>query len=306
MAPQTQARRRERELALLADRQHGVVSHANLIDLGFKPGAIKRRTEAGRLFAVHRGAYAVGRSALDRRGRWMAAVLACGDGAVLSHRSAATHLGLLRSRPSNVDVTSRHGRAGRVGITLHECQIEDDEVTVRDRIPTTSPARTLFDLSECVPGDRLKAACEEADRLGLLEMKELEQVVERGWGRHALKPIRPILADASYPEKTRSPLEGAFLAFCHDRQLPTPVANTEILGYEVDALWPARRLVAELDSWAYHAHRAAFERDRARDASLLLAGYRTIRVTHRRLHEEPATLADEIRTLLDVPELRAP
>jgi hypothetical protein len=303
MAPQTQARQRERALSELAGSQHGVVGRRELLALGFKAGAIKRRLEAGRLRQIHRGVYAVGRTTSSQRGRWLAAVLACGEGAVLSHRSAAMHLGFLRARPGDVDVTSAHGRAGRTGrtgIALHECKLRSDEVALHGNLPTTRPARTLFDLGECVDidGDRLTSACEEADRLGLLQMKELEQVVERGWGRHALKPIRPILIEARHAATTRSPLEDRFLNFCRDRGIPTPVTNTMVLGYEIDALWPSARLIVELDSWEHHSHRAAFERDRARDPLLLLAGYRTIRVTDRRLRNEQDRLEHEIRTLL--------
>jgi hypothetical protein len=129
-------------------------------------------------------------------------------------------------------------------------------------------------------------------------MKELERIVERGWGRHALKPIRPIVLEARPTPSTGSPLEDDFLAFCDEHGLPSPATNVLLRDYEVDALWPAARLVAELDGFAYHHHRAAFERDRARDAALLVAGYSVIRITHRRLANEGPTVATEIRNLL--------
>jgi hypothetical protein len=298
MAPQTQARLREQALAALAMRQHGVVSRRDLLAIGFKGGGIKRRVEAGRLHAVHRGVYAVGRPNLDHRGCWLAAVLACGQGAVLSHRSAAALWGLARERGSTVDVTSDHGRAGRIGIAFHECRRDPEDQTIHEGIPVTTPPRTLFDLAEVVDSRRLRKACEEADRLGLLEMKELERIVERGWGRHALKPIRPILVESRHAPSTGSPLEDRFLAFCDEHGLPSPATNVLVLDYEVDALWPAARLVAELDGFAFHRHRAAFERDRARDAALLVAGYHVIRITQRRLSSEGPQIATEIRNLL--------
>ena len=285
-------------MAVLAERQHGVVSRDQLMRIGFKPGAIRRRIEAGRLYGAHRGVYVVGRPALDQRGRWLAAVLAYGDGAVLSHRSAAKLWGLTGRDPGDVDVTALRGRAGRQGIVFHQCQIEAEDVTVDAAIPVTTATRTLFDLAEVVHPPHLRAACEEADRLGLLEMKELERIVERGWGRHALKPIRPILIETRRYEDVRSPLEDNFARFCRERRLTPPITNVLILGYEVDALWPDGRLIAELDGFAFHAHRAAFERDRARDAALLVAGYRVIRITHRRLLSEPDAIAAEIRQLL--------
>jgi hypothetical protein len=131
----------------------------------------------------------------------------------------------------------------------------------------TTVARTLFDLAEFVSLKRLESAWEEADRLSLLQLNAIEQVCERGYGRRSLKPIRRLLAEARVAEITRSPLEDDFATFCRQCRLPMPSFNTTALGYEVDALWPAQRLAAELDSWEFHHHRAAFERDRARDAA---------------------------------------
>ncbi|HEX3324285.1 MAG TPA: hypothetical protein VHR65_03980 [Solirubrobacterales bacterium] len=144
----------------------------------------------------------------------------------------------------------------------------------------------------------LESAWEEADRLNLLQLRAVEGVCERGYGRRALKPIRRLLADARAATITRSPLEDDFSAFCGERGLPMPVFNTTVLGFEVDALWPQQRLAAELDSWEFHRHRSAFERDRARDIALQVAGYRTIRITHRRLHNEAPALTSELRALL--------
>ena len=162
----------------------------------------------------------------------------------------------------------------------------------------TTVARTLFDLAEFVSLKRLESTWEEADRLNLLQLNAVEGVCERGYGRRSLKPIRRLLAEARAATITRSPLEDDFAAFCRKHSLPTPSFNTTVLGFEVDALWPQQRLAAELDSWEFHSHRAAFERDRARDTALQAAGYRTIRITHRRLNNEAAALASELRALL--------
>ena len=195
-------------------------------------------------------------------------------------------------------MTSPHGRAGQRGIAFHECRLDSEDLTTVDSIPVTSVARTLFDFAEVVDFGRLERACEEADRLKLLQMRTLERVVERGWGRHALKPIRPLVAQARRPETTRSPLEDRFVAFCRSHDLPTPTTNVFIEGREVDAIWPSRRLIVELDGFAFHHHRAAFERDRARDTALQAAGYRVIRLTYRRLEREPASVATQLRDLL--------
>jgi very-short-patch-repair endonuclease len=154
-------------------------------------------------------------------------------------------------------------------------------------------------LAEFVSLKRLESAWEEADRLNLLELNAVERVCERGYGRRALRPIRRLLAEARAATITRSPLEDDFAAFCREHSLPTPVFNTTVLGFEVDALWPRHCLAVELDSWSFHGHRAAFERDRARDTALQVAGYRTIRITHRRLHDEAPTLERELRALLE-------
>jgi very-short-patch-repair endonuclease len=216
---------------------------------------------------------------------------------MLSHCSAAAMWGLQRSRGA-VDVTCSHGRPNRPGIRLHRARVHPEERTNRDAIPVTSLPRTLLDLSEVVDERRLERAFEEADRLGLLELRALERVCERGHGRHALGPIRRLVAVAYLPSSTRSPLEDRFVAFCRDHRLPQPATNTSVLGLEVDALWPDVRLIVELDGFSYHGHRAAFERDRARDAALQAAGYRVLRLTHRRLEKDGATVADELRRLL--------
>jgi uncharacterized protein DUF559 len=162
----------------------------------------------------------------------------------------------------------------------------------------TTVARTLFDCAEVEPFSRLEQAWEEADRRNLLRFAEVELVCERGRGRRALRPIRRLLAEARAPSEGRSPLETRFARFRDHYRLPPAVVNVEALDREVDVLWPAAKLIVELDSWEHHSHRAAFERDRAREPAFLLAGYRTVRVTHRRLDREADALAAEIRGLL--------
>jgi very-short-patch-repair endonuclease len=208
---------------------------------------------------------------------------------------------LAHQRSPLTDITAATGRQGarrREGIYIHRGRLHPEDHAVRGGLPVTTVARTLFDLAEFVSLRRLESAWEEADRLNLLQLKTVEQVCERGYGRRALKPIRRLLAEARAPLITRSPLEDVFAAFCRKHRLPMPSFNTTVLGFEVDALWPAQLLAAELDSWEFHRHRAAFERDRARDTALQAAGYRTIRITDRRMNNEAPTLASELRTLL--------
>ena len=294
---------RERALGELATRQHGVASHAQLLELGFGERWIERRLWEGRLHAVHRNVYAVGHLRLTTRSRWWAAVLAYGPGALLSHRTAAVLWGFQRHQRGPIHVTAAGGRQGvrrREGIWIHRCKLAPDDRTTREGFPITTVARTLFDFAEIAPFESLKGAAEEADRLKLLRLPELEQVCARSRGRRALPRVRQLLEDLRPPDEGRSPLEIRFSAFIREYRLPEPIQNAQVLDHEVDALWPAAKLVVELDSWEYHGHRAAFERDRARDPKLLIAGYRTIRVTHRRLNREAAQLAAEIRQLLAI------
>jgi hypothetical protein len=292
----------------LATQQHGVVSHQQLTGLGFGVRLIEIRLWEGWLQPLHRHVYAVGHSRLTRRSLWWAGLLAYGPGAVLSHRTAAVLWGIQRPRRGPVHVTAPGGRQGverRDGIWIHRCRFGSEDITTKDGFPTTTVARTLFDFAEASPYDSLKGAAEEADRLKLLRLRELEAVCERGRGRRALKPMRRLLVELKAPDEGRSPLEIRFAAFVREYALPTPVQNVDVLGHEVDALWPAARLIVELDSWEHHGHRAAFERDRARDPELLIAGYRTIRVTHKRLDREAEQLAAEIRQLLAIPQASA-
>lgn len=288
----------------LVGRQQGLVTHAQLRAIGVGRRTIDRWLASGRLRAVHRDVYGFGPRPLTKHGKWLAAVLAMGPGAFLSHESAAALWGLAGDRPK-VDVTAPGGRQvrpGRVGIRVHRCQFDAAEVTVRDGIPVSTVARTLFDVAERSPPHRLKSAWDEASRLGLLRVREVAVVYERGYGRRARKRIRPFLdAEQRHVEDSASPLEARFAAFCIAQRLPPPQTNVLVGEDMVDALWPAARLIVELDSWEFHAHRAAFETDRARDTRHLLAGYRTIRVTHRQLSQEPDRLAAQIRALLGAP-----
>lgn len=289
--------RREHALAQLAARQHGVVSRRQLLDAGLGRRAISRRVEAGRLRCLHRCVYLYGWRELEQKGWWMAAVLACEEGAVLSHQSAAALWGLAKAALGPSDVTAVRGRRRR-GITVHEGSIVDTEWTRVAHIPVTSLARTLFDLAEVVDEKQLERAFEEADRLRLLKLRELEAVCKRGHGRRALRPVRRLIEEARYPEYTQSPLEDRVLDLCREYGLPRPVTGAVVLGREVDAFWPDRKLMVEADSWQYHGNREAFEDDRERDATMQVEGYRVLRLTHRRLERDPAMVADQLRRML--------
>jgi very-short-patch-repair endonuclease len=296
---------RDQKIVDLARRQRGLVTSRQLAALGVGRRTLDRWVASGRLWRAHRGVYVLGPQPLTRRGRWLAAVMARGPEAVLSHASAAALWGLAADR-REVDVTAPGGRRGLngSGIRLHVAKFARDEWLRREGIPVTTVARTLFDLAEAAERPQLESAWDEAGRLRLLHAKQVAMVCERHPTRPACRRIRPLLATRLLhdDERRRSPLEDRFAAFVRAYRLPPPQANVLVGKDEVDALWPGSRLIVELDSWEFHAHRAAFERDRNRDADHLLAGYRTIRVTHRRLDQEPAHLAAQIRTLLGAPD----
>jgi very-short-patch-repair endonuclease len=290
-------REREWRLGDLGKRQHGVVARRQLLALGFSARSVGRRLEAGRLRSIHRGVYAVGHDRLAPRGYLMAGVLACDKGAVLSHKSAARLWGLMRSALLPVEVTATRGR-GRSGLAVHEGGLTKVDYTTVAGIPVTTVARTLLDLADVIDEERLERAFEEADRLRLLEMRAVEDVCARGRGRRGLKPLRRLMAEAREPEESRTPLEARLLALCREHGLPRPETNVTVLDREVDAFWPAQKVMVEADSWAFHRHRAAFEDDRARDARMHAEGYRVIRLTFRRLTDEPAQAAAQLRRLL--------
>ncbi len=242
-----------REIAGLADRQHGVVGRRQLIALAIPERTIEEWVKGGRLHPVHREVFAVGHPRLGEAGRRWAAVLTYGEGTLLSHRSAAVLWGLARGRSRVMDVTATTGRQGidrRAGVFVHRGRLHPEDRTVCGGIPVTTVARTLFDLAEFVPFKRLESAWEEADRLNLLQLRAIEKVCEQGYGRRALKPIRRLLAEARAAMITRSPLEDDFAAFCRKHGLPMPSFNTTVLGYEVDALWPAQRHTSQRASSA--------------------------------------------------------
>ena len=291
-------RSRERELAVLAGRQRGVIAQYQLRELGFTRSGIQRRLAAGRLHRIHQGVYAVGHTVLSTQGRLMAAVLACCPGAVLSHRHAAALWGLHRTSRAVIDVSTTRRLRGRPGIEVHHVRrLDPSDRTVRDGIPVTSVARTLLDFAEVAEQRQVERAIDEAERLRLFDLSAINALIARSTGRRGLKPLQAVLANASEPPATRSELEHRFAAFCRDAGLPQPAFNIMVAGYEVDAVWEDRKLVVELDSWSFHGGRQAFEADRERDTALQLARYRVVRVTWRKLTRQPDQLANDLRAL---------
>jgi very-short-patch-repair endonuclease len=250
--------------------------------------AVGDRVTAGRLHRIHRGIYAVGHPSLSEKGQWMAAVLACGPNAVLSHTSAAELWGIRRRPrraseeaagggpgPVHVTVPRRTGMAKRNGITLHRSStLIARHCTRRDGIPVTTPARTLADLRPLLSPAQFASAVREAEFLRL--------------------PI----GDQPETEGARTDLEERMVAVCRRHRLPQPEVNVKVDRFEVDFLWRELRLIAEVDGWDAHRTRSAFEEDRARDARLSVLGYEVVRFTWRQLTRDQRAVAKTIRTLL--------
>ena len=261
----------------IASKQHGVVTRQQLIDAGLSEAGIGRRVENGRLYRLHRGVYAVGHFGPPIEGRWMAAALACGESAVLSHRSAACLWGLLdpKGGPVDVSIPGTSGRSKRTGIQIHRCQSLAPSLLTRKRnIPVTKPARTIADLERVVSSAEYRRAIREGEVLGL--------------------EIGPGVA----PDGTRSELEYRFLLLCRRHRLPPPEVNVRIGGLLVDFAWPRYRLIVETDGYRFHRGRAAFENDRDRDLRLREIGFDVMHLDYRQVVDRPEQVANVLRKAL--------
>jgi very-short-patch-repair endonuclease len=257
------------------------------------------RVARGQLHPIHRGVYAVGHRLLTREGRWLAAVLAAGPGAVLSHRSAAALWGIRNGTSATVEVTAPR-QCRRPGIRAHHLVLPPDEVTTERGIPVTNPARTLFDLAAVVSPQQLRHALNEAEIRRLSSPLPLDALIARHPRRKGTTTLNSALADQRQTGEaiTKSAFEQAFLDFLDAHALPRPKTNHPLGPYHPDALWPNERLIVELDSYAVHTTRQAFENDRIRDRDLQANGYRVLRITWRQLTTNPDALAAELHSHL--------
>ena len=281
-----------------------MVALHQLVALGLSAKAVRGRTEAGRLHRVHHGVYAVGHPLLTAEGRWIAAVLACGDRALLSHRSAAILWDLREGGGARVDVTTpRRVARGRTGIRVHwrPSLCATDAGSCRG-VPCTSVARTLLDLAAILPARDVEKACDRAEQLRIFNGRAIDELLRRVPGRRGAKRLREVLSklDPQGPE-TRTEIERLMLTLCRAHSLPQPVVNGWIqlagIGFEPDFLWPPAKLIVETDGGS-HRTRKAFEADRRRDQLLAEAGYTTLRFTWRQITEEPERVARTIRAVL--------
>jgi very-short-patch-repair endonuclease len=285
------------KIALLAARQRGHVTRVQLICLGLSSQAIQRKVAAGELIPVHTGVYAVGFRSNEPLARAHAAVLACGDMALLSHSSAAVAWGLLRRWVYPLHVTTT-GHRRRPGITTHRCK----SITRADRrrqhgIPVTSPARTTLDITTGLANRSLVRLLNAGRHAGHLHLDSLRDVIARNPRHPGAMRLAAVVEDAPR-NPTRSSLEDDWRAFAKTRPFPEWHLNSRLNGFEVDVVFPAEKLILELDSYEYHSGRAAFETDHERDAVALHNGLATYRMTAERFARQPDYEADRVLDIL--------
>ncbi len=291
----------EARLAGLAGAQHGVVARRQLLAIGVTKEEIDGRVRSGGLHLIHRGVYAVGHTAITRRGRWMAAVLASGPGAVLSHASAAGLWGIWGSGAGETQVTVPRKTRSQRSIHRHFSLLPDDEREFVDGIPVTSAARTVLDLAGERGTGPAEAALREMEYLRIYGAVSLPVLIERHSNHRGSTIVRGCLERLAEDPggRIRSHLEELFLPFLDANQIPRPRLNPWLdLGSErvqVDCLWPDARLIGELDGFQAHGTKRAIARDKRRDRRLAAAGYRVIRITYAQLRNEPAALASDLQ-----------
>jgi very-short-patch-repair endonuclease len=283
----------------LAANQHGVVSRRQLLAAGFTSYEIHSRSVRGRLHRVFRGVYAVGRPQLTQHGWWMAAALSCGPDAVLSHESAAA---LWRIRPREkgrrVDISIPPGTfRRREGLRIRRRNLPDGDLTRRDRIPITGPARTLVDLATLLTPEQLEGAVNEADKLALIDPEALRAAVDAHQGFDGVAALRKVLDRRTFA-LTDSELERRFLRLVRRAGLPPPRTRERANGFQVDFFWPELGLVVETDGLRYHRTPAQQAKDRRRDQAHTAAGRTPLRFTHAQVRFEPRYVAETLATVV--------
>lgn len=291
-------------VAELARAQHGIVGRGQLLGLGIDSDAVKRRVRAGRLHPIYPGVYAVGHTAITKRGRWMAAVLASGEGAVLSHASAVGLWGIWGSGAGEAHVTVPRKTRSQRSIRRHFFVLPDDERTVLAGIPTTSAARAVLDLAADKGAAAAESALREMEYLRIYGPVSLPALLER-YPRHKGTPIVRVCLERLADDpggRIRSDLEEAFLPFLDSHQIPRPRLNAWISidddRFQIDCLWPDAKLIGELDGFKSHGTKRAFRKDRRRDRRLGARGYHVVRITEDQILAEPREVAADLLALI--------
>lgn len=288
-------------VADLADRQHGVVCRDQLRAAGMTDDQIRVWLCRKKLRGLHRSVYAVGHTRLVPEGRRLAGVLACGEGAVLSHRSAAAHWGLTRVEQRLIDVSAPRSRERTNGVRLHRPRLlHPIDVTVHESVPITTVSRTLLDLAGAVPFGVLERAFNQAMVIDRLDTDEMRGAIDRAGRKRGIRAAKQIFAmlDPQAPVLTHEGVEERMLSLIRRSRLPVPEINSYVEDEQVDFFWRPQRLVVETDGRAVHLQPLAFERDRARDRKLQLKGYDVFRFTYEDITARPEQSIRTIRAAL--------
>ena len=284
----------------LARRQHYVVTRRQLIGLGVHPDAIKHRLASGPLHPVHAGVYAVGRRELARLGELVAAVLACGDGAVLGHAAAGELWGIVpRGRLEVIVPPGRSPR--RPGIIVHRTALAAAHIARRHSVPVTTPTRTLIDVAPYLQGDLLERAVNEADRLDLIDPERLRESLKELTGTRGVAKLRSLLDRRTFT-LTDSALERSFKPIARTAGLPQPLTQQWVNGFRVDFFWPQLGLVVETDGLRYHRTAAQQSRAHLRDQAHLAAGLQPLRFTHAQVAYDKPHVEAMLRIFSSAPE----
>lgn len=272
----------------IARRQHGVVSRRQLRSLGFTGKGIRHRLESGRLHVVRRGVYSVGRPQLNREGWWMAAVLACGDGAVLSHRSAAALWGFGKERRGVIDVSvRRHCKVRRLGVRVRDRPgLRNCDVGKRLNIPVTQPVKTFLDIATELAPNEVERAINEADKRDVIDADTLWRALDDHPGESGIRLLRQVLDEHTF-RLSDDELELLFRPIASAAGLPTPLTKQRVNRFEVDFFWSDLGLVVETDGWRYHRTPSAQTRDALRFQRHTAAGLTPIRFSHYQVKYEP-------------------
>ncbi len=295
-----------RKLAEIAKRDHAIVSLHDCRSCGLSDSGVHKRVEAGELHRKYPGVYAFGRPDLTANGRRMAAVKACGPGALVSHASGAALRQMRRSNASYIDVTIPAGRPIRrlKGIRCHRAALAPQDISKVEGIPTTSVSRTLLDLATQISYEGLESAANEAEVLKIFDLREMEDLLGRSNGRRGIRRLRHVLehGDISGENQSKSDLERLFARICAQYSLPSPSINRWILlgdeYHQVDFLWRSKKVVIEVDSRRYHRTGWKLARDARRDELLPRHGYLHARIPEDLLTESPFDAVQTVTALL--------
>jgi hypothetical protein len=294
-------RRLTQAIRELAERQHGVVARWQVLELGASGGLIQRRTLGEMLIPLFHGTFTLGHRRVTREGRWMAAVLASGPQAVLSHASAL-ELWEVRGSHGPIEVLRPSGGAWHrhPEIRVRQTRSLPPEHVAKERgIPVTTVERALLDMAGRLSAKQQERTLVAADRAGRVNWQVLQRLVARGRGRKGIGRLRRVAMEVDpRAVDAKSPLEVDFLALCRETGLSLPQVNVFVGPYLVDFFWPAQKVVVETDSYTYHRDRPAFESDHQRTVALTAAGYEVHRATHQMLAWDPAPFMNLVRRSL--------